>query len=153
MIVNRDKYIKSIIFILLCVKWIYLIELNLPQLLSLKDQLRRLIWTYIDKLFPNVALVVRVGIVGVHVLDGVEDPLGVEGVVVLVDVVAHHRVEKVPRHLVVRGYCLVVVYGEKAVYDLSVFESTGWKKLTDFTRLTYFTYVPLLNPSAPRAQK
>ena len=56
-----------------------------------------------------MGLVVGVGVVGVHELDRVEDALGVEGVVVLVDVVLHHHVEEVPAHRVVRRYGLVPV--------------------------------------------
>ena len=50
-----------------------------------------------------MCLVVGVGVVGVHKLYGVEDALGVEGVVVLVDVVLHHRVEEIPANVVVWG--------------------------------------------------
>ena len=56
-----------------------------------------------------MGLVVGVGVVGVHELDRVEDALGVEGVVVLVDVVFHHHIEEVPAHRVVRRYGLVPV--------------------------------------------
>ena len=62
-----------------------------------------------DKLLPDVGLVVGVGVVSVHELDRVEDALGVEGVVVLVDVILHHHVEEVPAHRVVRRYGLVPV--------------------------------------------
>ena len=56
-----------------------------------------------------MGLVVGVRVVGVHELDRVEDALGVEGVVVLVDVVLHHHVEEVPAHCVVRRDGLVPV--------------------------------------------
>ena len=66
--------------------------------------------SYPHKLFSDVGLVIGIWIVGVHELDRVEDALGVEGVVVLVDVVLHHHVEEVPAHRVVRRYGLVPVY-------------------------------------------
>ena len=50
-----------------------------------------------------MSLVVGVWVVGVHELDRVEDADGVERVVVLVDVVLHHRVEEIPANVVVRG--------------------------------------------------
>ena len=53
--------------------------------------------------------VVRVRVVRVHVLDGVEDALGVERVVVLLDVVADHHVEEVPPDVVVGSQGLVFV--------------------------------------------
>ena len=65
--------------------------------------------SYPDKLLPDVCLVVGVGVVGVHELDRVEDALGVEGVVVLVDVVLHHHVKEVPAHCVVWRDSLVPV--------------------------------------------
>ena len=67
--------------------------------------------SHVDELLPDVRAVVGVGVVGVHVLDGLEDALRVERVVVLVDVVPHHRVEEVPVDVVVRGEALVVVCG------------------------------------------
>ena len=54
-----------------------------------------------------MSLVVGVRVVGVHELDGVEDADGVEGVVVLVDVVLYHYVEEVPANVVVRSNTLV----------------------------------------------
>ena len=82
-----------------------------PELkMSIKSyflQIFRTCQTHPDKLFPNVGLVVGVRVVGVHELDGVEDPDGVEGVVVLVDVVLHHDVEEGPAHRVIWGYGLV----------------------------------------------
>ena len=56
-----------------------------------------------------MGLVVGVGVVGVHELDRVEDALGVEGVIVLVDVVLHHHVKEVPAHCVVWRNGLVSV--------------------------------------------
>ena len=56
-----------------------------------------------------MCLVVWVRVVSVHELDRVEDALGVEGVVVLVDVVLHHDVKEVPADSVVRSYRLVCV--------------------------------------------
>ena len=50
-----------------------------------------------------MSLVVGIWIVGVHELDGVEDTDGVEGVVVLVDVVFHHHIKEVPANVVVRS--------------------------------------------------
>ena len=41
------------------------------------------VWPEVDKLLPDVGAVVGVGVVGVHVLDGVEYADRVEGVVVL----------------------------------------------------------------------
>ena len=64
---------------------------------------------YPHKLLSDVGLVVGVGVVGVHELDRVEDALGVEGVVVLVDVVLHHHVKEVPAHCVVWRNGLVSV--------------------------------------------
>ena len=65
--------------------------------------------THPDKLLSDVSLVVRVWVIGIHELDGVEDPDGVERVVVLVDVILHHRVEEVPSNVVIRGDRFVVV--------------------------------------------
>ena len=62
-----------------------------------------------DKLLSDVSLVVGVWVVGVHELDGVEDPDGVERVVVLVYVILHHRVEEIPSNVVIRGDRFVVV--------------------------------------------
>ena len=56
-----------------------------------------------------MCLVVWIWIVSVHELDGVEDTNGIEGVVVLVDVVLHHHVEEVPAHRVVWRDSLVPV--------------------------------------------
>ena len=53
--------------------------------------------------------VVRVWVVGVHVLDGVENTDGVEGVVVLVDVILDHDVEEVPANVVIRCDTLVSI--------------------------------------------
>ena len=41
------------------------------------------VWPEVDKLLPDVGAVVGVGVVGVHVLDGVEYADRVQGVVVL----------------------------------------------------------------------
>ena len=68
--------------------------------------------THIDELFPDVRAVVGVRVVSVHVLDGVEDAIGVEGVVVLPDVVLHHHVEELPADVVGGGQALVVVWKE-----------------------------------------
>ena len=65
--------------------------------------------THIDELLPDVRAVVGIWVVGVHVLDGVEDAVGVEGVVVLPDVVLHHHVEELPADVVRGGQALVVV--------------------------------------------
>ena len=56
-----------------------------------------------------MGLVVGVWVVGVHELDGVEDPDGVERVVVLVYVILHHRVEEIPSNVVIRGDSFVGV--------------------------------------------
>ena len=68
-----------------------------------------IICTYIDEFFPDVGSIVWIWVVGVHVLDGVEYPLRVKCVVVLVDVIIDHCVEEVPANVVVRGQRLVVV--------------------------------------------
>jgi hypothetical protein len=39
--------------------------------------------THVDELFSDVGPVVGIRVVGVHVLDGIEDPVRVESVVVL----------------------------------------------------------------------
>ena len=54
--------------------------------------------------------VVGVRVVCVHVLDGVEDALRVERVVVLLDVVPHHHVEKLPADVVGRRQGFVRIY-------------------------------------------
>ena len=66
-------------------------------------------FTYINKLFSDMTPVVRVWVVGVHVLDGVENTDGVEGVVVLVDVILDHDVEEVPANIVIRCDTLVSI--------------------------------------------
>ena len=66
--------------------------------------------TYIDEFLPDVRPVVGVGVVGVHVLDGVEDAFRVERVVVLLDVVPHHHVEKLPTDVVGRRQGFVRIY-------------------------------------------
>ena len=63
--------------------------------------------TYPDKLFSDMCLVVWIWIVSVHELDGVEDTNGIEGVVVLVDVVLHHHIKEVPAYVVVWSYAFV----------------------------------------------
>ena len=54
-----------------------------------------------------MCLVVWIWIVRVHELDGVEDTNGIEGVVVLVDVVLHHHIKEVPAYVVVWSYAFV----------------------------------------------
>ena len=56
-----------------------------------------------------MCLVVRVWVVGVHELDRVEDTVGVESVIVLIDVILHHRVEEVPSNVVIRSDSFVGV--------------------------------------------
>ena len=56
--------------------------------------------------------VVGIGIVGVHVLDGVEDAVRVERVIVLPDVVLHHHVDDLPADVVGGGQAHVVVWKE-----------------------------------------
>ena len=56
--------------------------------------------THIDEFLANMRPVVGVRVVGVHVLDGVEDALRVQCVIVLLDVVPHHHVEKLPTDVV-----------------------------------------------------
>ena len=72
------------------------------QVISGLLEILRTFQTHPHKLFPNVGLVVGVRVVGVHELDGVEDPDGVESVVVLVNVVLHHGVEEIPSNVVIR---------------------------------------------------
>ena len=66
--------------------------------------------THIDKFLPDVRPVVGIRVVGVHVLDGVEDALRVQCVVVLLDVVPHHHVEKLPADVVGRRQGFVRIY-------------------------------------------
>ena len=66
--------------------------------------------THIDEFLANMRPVVGVRVVGVHVLDGVEDALRVERVVVLLDVVPHHHVEKLPADVVGRRQGFVRIY-------------------------------------------
>ena len=54
-------------------------------------------------------LVVGVWVVGVHVLDGVEDAFGVQGVVVLHDVVFDHHIKERPIHFIFRSYGFVSI--------------------------------------------
>ncbi len=44
---------------------------------------KKVVWPEIDELLPDVGTVVGVGVVGVHVFDGVEYADGVQGIVVL----------------------------------------------------------------------
>ena len=53
--------------------------------------------------------VVWIGVVCVHILDGSKNSVRVECVVVLPDVVLHHRVEELPADVVRWGQALVVV--------------------------------------------
>ena len=65
--------------------------------------------TYIDKLLSDMRPVVWIGVVCVHILDGSKNSVRVECVVVLPDVVLHHRVEELPADVVGRSQALVVV--------------------------------------------
>ncbi len=65
--------------------------------------------SYVDVFLSDVRFVVGVRIVGVHVLDGVEDAVRVEGVVVAPHVVLHHHVEEVPAQVEPRGQRLVLI--------------------------------------------
>ena len=53
--------------------------------------------------------VVWVRVIGVHVLDRVENANGVEGVVVLVDMIFYHHIKKVPSNVIVRCNTLISV--------------------------------------------
>ena len=66
--------------------------------------------SYPDELLPDVGLVVGVWVVGVHELNGVEDSNGVQCIVVLVYVILHHNIEKIPSNVVVRRDCFVGIY-------------------------------------------
>ena len=57
--------------------------------------------------------VVWIGVVCVHILDGSKNSVRVERVVVLPDVVLHHRVEELPADVVGRSQALVVVCKRK----------------------------------------
>lgn len=64
---------------------------------------------YIDELLSDVGGVFRVGPVGVHVLDGPEDSVGVVRVVVAVDVLPHFHVEELLRYFEIGQQAFVLI--------------------------------------------
>ena len=73
--------------------------------------------------------VVGIRVVGVHVLDGVEDALRVQCVVVLLDVVPHHHVEKLPADVVGRSQSFILICKDNNLSTFK-FKSKQSKRLT-----------------------
>ena len=71
---------------------------------------KNVIATYSYKFFSDMCLIIWIRIVGVHEFDGVENANGIEGVVVLVDVVFHHNIKEIPVNDVIRSYSFVSIY-------------------------------------------
>ena len=71
---------------------------------------KNVIATYSYKFFSDMCLIIWIRIVGVHEFDGVENANGIEGVVVLVDVVFHHYIKEIPVNDVIRSYSFVSIY-------------------------------------------
>ncbi len=65
--------------------------------------------THVDEFLSDVRSVVRVRIVGIHVLNCLENTLRVQSVVILPDVIFHHLIEKLPPNVVSRSQTFIVI--------------------------------------------